>query len=113
MSDSYSRIVSPTHLSRVKSLLYATKGDIVFGGESNDSKRFLAPTVVKDVNPDDPLMADEIFGPVLPIVPMPSKEAAIRFVNDRDHPLVLYVFSKDTNFINKGELFSPSWLHCD
>lgn len=63
--------------------------------------------MVKDVKGDDSLMRDELFGPVLPIVPVDSIEDAVKFVNERPHPLALYVFSNDQGVKDKGEFF---WL---
>jgi aldehyde dehydrogenase (NAD+) len=57
-SDSYSRLVSPQAHGRVAGLLEKTKGKIVFGGEVDKSTKFIAPTVVKDVGPDDSLMSE-------------------------------------------------------
>ena len=55
----------------------------------------MAPTVLRDVAPDSPVMADEIFGPILPVLSVGSIDEAIRFVNSRPKALALYVFSKD------------------
>jgi len=63
--------------------------------------KFIAPTVVKDVKGEDSLMSEEIFGPVLPVVPVDSLDDAIKFVNERDHPLALYVFSQDDEIKTK------------
>jgi len=82
-------------------LLENTKGKIVFGGQVDKDTKFIAPTVVKDVGPDDSLMSQEIFGPLLPVVPVDDLDAAIKFVNDRDHPLALYVFSQDSQVKTK------------
>ncbi|KAG8744904.1 hypothetical protein FRC10_009274 [Ceratobasidium sp. 414] len=71
-SDSYSRIVSERHYDRVKQMVDETKGSVVLGGagDADRTQKFIAPTVVKDVQGDDILMQSEIFGPVLPIVPV-------------------------------------------
>lgn len=54
-----------------------------------------APTVLKDVPPQSRLMQEEIFGPLLPIVTVSDMDDAIRFVNEREKPLALYIFCKD------------------
>ncbi|KAL9710113.1 Hexadecenal dehydrogenase [Leucoagaricus gongylophorus] len=97
----YSRLITTQAFQRVKGLLDNTKGKIVFGGESNETTKFIAPTLVKDVPFNDSLMSEEIFGPILPIVPVKDVDEAIAFVNDNDHPLSLYVFSKDDAFKQK------------
>lgn len=56
-----------------------------------------APTVVVDVTEDDALMQEEIFGPILPIIPVDSLEKSIEFVNRREKPLALYVFSDESS----------------
>ena len=67
---------------------------------------YLAPTVLVDVTEDSPAMQDEIFGPVLPIFTVENVDEAVRFVNKRERPLALYVFSKDKNvsceYVNYG-----------
>lgn len=54
-----------------------------------------APTVLKDVLPHARIMQEEIFGPVLPIITVSDVNEAIRFINDREKPLALYIFSSD------------------
>ncbi|KAG6909490.1 hypothetical protein DXG01_017212 [Tephrocybe rancida] len=100
----FSRIVTPQAWKRIKGLLDNTKGNLVFGGETDEATKFIAPTVVKDVKPDDSLMSEEIFGPLLPIVPVEDVDEAIAFVNAHDHPLALYVFSQDAEF--KAKVFN-------
>ncbi|KDQ58413.1 hypothetical protein JAAARDRAFT_128720, partial [Jaapia argillacea MUCL 33604] len=94
-SNSFARIITVNHAERIKRLLDSSKGTIVVGGpgECDASKKYIAPTIVKDVGADDSLMSEEIFGPVLPIVPVKDLDEAIKFANARDHPLALYVFS--------------------
>ncbi|KAH8813620.1 aldehyde dehydrogenase [Flagelloscypha sp. PMI_526] len=93
-SDSFGRIVSELHFKRITGLLDKTKGQIEFGGESKSDKLAMSPTVVKDVKDGDSLMSEELFGPVLPLVPVDSVAEGIDLLNSRDHPLVLYVFTK-------------------
>jgi len=92
-SDSFSRIISPRHFQRLSRLLADTKGKVVVGGDTEEEKKYIGPTVVQDVNGDDSLMSEELFGPILPIVPVENIQEAVNFINARDHPLALYVFS--------------------
>ncbi|KNZ72494.1 Aldehyde dehydrogenase family 3 member B1 [Termitomyces sp. J132] len=101
--DTFSRIVTPQAWKRIKGLIDNTKGTVVVGGEMDEATKFIAPTIVRDVKADDSLMSEEIFGPVLPIVPVEDVDEAIAFVNARDHPLALYVFSQDAEFKAKGD----------
>ncbi|KAF9009920.1 NAD-aldehyde dehydrogenase [Cyathus striatus] len=97
----YCRLITPQAFKRVKTLLDITKGTVAIGGETDEATKYIAPTIVKDVKGDDSLMTEEIFGPVLPIVPVENVDEAIKFVNERDHPLALYVFSQDSAFKDK------------
>jgi aldehyde dehydrogenase (NAD+) len=88
------RIVNKRHFDRLVAALAATKGDVVIGGGSDASKLDIQPTIVVDPDPAEPLMTEEIFGPILPIVTVQSLDEAISFVNSRPKPLAAYLFSK-------------------
>ncbi|KAG1810461.1 aldehyde dehydrogenase [Suillus plorans] len=92
-SPLFGSIVSDLHHKRLTSLLSRTKGEVVLKGRSDAARRRLEPTIVKNVAEGDSLLEEELFGPVLPIVPVDSLKQAVDFVNARSHPLVLYVFS--------------------
>ncbi|MFH9575166.1 aldehyde dehydrogenase family protein [Streptomyces sp. NPDC017454] len=91
-SAEYARIVNERHFDRLTGLL--DSGRVVVGGGSDRTRKYIAPTVLADVAPEAPVMREEIFGPILPIVTVPGLDEAIDFVNDRDKPLALYVFSE-------------------
>jgi aldehyde dehydrogenase (NAD+) len=88
------RIVNERHFDRLTTALAATKGDVVIGGGSDASKISIEPTVVVDPDPAEPLMTDEIFGPILPVMTVQSLDDAIAFVNSRPKPLAAYLFTK-------------------
>jgi aldehyde dehydrogenase (NAD+) len=88
------RIVNERHFDRLTASLAATKGDVVIGGGSDVSTMSIQPTVVVDPDPTEPLMTDEIFGPILPVMTMQSLDDAIGFVNSRPKPLAAYLFTK-------------------
>ncbi|MFC9843553.1 aldehyde dehydrogenase family protein [Streptomyces sp. NPDC060223] len=90
-STEFGRIVNERHFDRLSSLLGS--GRAVTGGESDRSVKYIAPTVLADVDPKSPVMAEEIFGPILPIITTADLDEAIGFINDRDKPLALYVFT--------------------
>lgn len=92
-SPDFPRIITGAHLERLRSLLEPPCGRIVLGGEWDAGERYLAPTLVADVPMDSPLMREEIFGPILPVVRVPSMEAAVEAVNARPKPLALYIFA--------------------
>jgi aldehyde dehydrogenase (NAD+) len=101
-SPDFARIVNARHFDRVSGLLDAGGFEaIVTGGIRDASTRYIAPTVVAGVEADSALMAEEIFGPILPVLPIGSVEEAITFVNERDRPLALYVFGSDEATIDR------------
>ncbi|TFK50665.1 aldehyde dehydrogenase [Heliocybe sulcata] len=93
-SSSYGRVVNAMHHKRLMDMLSRTNGTIVLGGKT-DGKLGLEPTVVKDVREGDSLLEEEIFGPILPIVPVKDMDEAINYVRARDHPLVIYAFTQN------------------
>lgn len=94
------RIVNERHFCRLVKLLKSCK-NVVIGGDVDKSQRYIGPTIVVDVKPEDDIMKEEIFGPILPILTVSSVEEAIQFINARPKPLTLYVFSKDRRTIDK------------
>lgn len=95
-SADYSRIVSDSHLSRLQGFLSSLKTSrIVFGGETDAKSRYFAPTVLAASSWDEPVMQEEIFGPILPVLTVENVDEAIKVVNEHDKPLALYVFSEE------------------
>jgi acyl-CoA reductase-like NAD-dependent aldehyde dehydrogenase len=92
-SPDYARIINERHFDRLQALL--SGGRVVFGGQTDREKKYIAPTVLTDVNLSHPLMQEEIFGPLLPVLEVADLAAAIRFVRERPKPLALYVFTND------------------
>ncbi|MFD4483045.1 aldehyde dehydrogenase family protein [Streptomyces sp. NPDC058471] len=90
-SPDYGRIINDRHFDRLTALL--GDGRPVIGGEHDRATRYLAPTVLADVDPDAPVMAEEIFGPILPVLSLPDLDTAVAFVNARAKPLALYAFT--------------------
>ncbi|WP_207569038.1 aldehyde dehydrogenase family protein [Mycobacterium decipiens] len=92
------RIVNQHQFDRLSGYICAAKadekGEVVVGGECDASSLRIQPTVVVDPDPDGPLMRNEIFGPILPVVTVKSVDEAIRFVNSRPKPLSAYLFTK-------------------
>jgi aldehyde dehydrogenase (NAD+) len=92
-SDSYGRIVNERHFERLVGLI--DSGDVAIGGRSDAASRFIEPTVLTNVRTGSPVMQEEIFGPILPILQCEDLDAAIRFIRAGDKPLAAYVFTKD------------------
>jgi aldehyde dehydrogenase (NAD+) len=92
-SPDYGRIVSERHFDRLTPLL--ASGTIYHGGQHDRADKFIAPTVLVNVSPDSPVMQEEIFGPILPVLEVDNVQQVIDFVNARPSPLGLYVFAED------------------
>ncbi|KJX94385.1 aldehyde dehydrogenase like protein [Zymoseptoria brevis] len=91
--DSYGKVINERQWKRLKSMLDSTNGKILFGGNTNESTLFFEPTVVQVNSVDDPLLADESFGPLIPILPVNDLDEAIRTANKvHATPLGLYPF---------------------
>ena len=95
-SGDYARIVNEPHFHRLEKMLHC--GAVAVGGETDADMRYIAPTVLTGVSLNDPVMREEIFGPILPIIAVDSLDDAIRIVNDVSaedgKPLALYTFSE-------------------
>jgi aldehyde dehydrogenase (NAD+) len=76
-------------------------GKFLNAGQTCVAPDYIAPTLVRNVSPESPLMTEEIFGPILPILTCPSTEEAVQFVNDREKPLALYLFTEDKSVEEK------------
>jgi aldehyde dehydrogenase (NAD+) len=87
------RIVNQRQFDRLVSLISTTDGKVVTGGRSDGATLRIEPTLIVDPSPSDPVMADEIFGPLLPVLTVESLDQAVQFVNSRPKPLALYVFA--------------------
>uniref|UniRef100_A0A8K9WRQ2 Aldehyde dehydrogenase n=1 Tax=Oncorhynchus mykiss TaxID=8022 RepID=A0A8K9WRQ2_ONCMY len=97
--EDYGRIINQRHFQRVMSLLEGST--VAIGGDSDQSQCYIAPTVLKDVTGGSKVMQEEIFGPLLPIVTVSGVDEAIQFINEREKPLALYVFSPDNKLIRR------------
>lgn len=87
------RIINEKHFIRLSQLL--EKGNILMGGKTDMKDLFIAPTLIDGISVEDPIMQGEIFGPILPIIEYEKLDDAIKFVNSRNKPLALYIFSDD------------------
>jgi aldehyde dehydrogenase (NAD+) len=92
-SPDYPRIINERHFNRLKALVIPEK--VVIGGEFNLEQRYIAPTVMRDVAWEDAVMQDEIFGPVLPVLPYHDLEAAISKILQNAKPLAFYLFTEN------------------
>lgn len=93
------RIVSDRQYQRLIGLLKTA--NVAYGGETDAAERYIGPTIVQDVKGTDPIMQEEIFGPILPIVNVENAYEAINFINSREKPLALYIFSSNQSIIEQ------------
>ncbi len=100
-SPDYGRMVSQAHLDRVVERL--GDGTAILGGEVDRDARYLAPTLLGDVAADAPVVTEETFGPVLPIVPLQGVDAFVALQRDRPKPLALYAFAGDRSVLDRLE----------
>src|SRR6266852_6861329 len=92
-SPDYGRIINTRHFDRLTALL--ASGTVYHGGQHDRADKFIAPTVLVNASPDSPVMQEEIFGPILPVLEVDTVEQVINFVNARPSPLGLYLFAED------------------
>lgn len=91
-SADYASIINRRHYERLKD--YLDNGKVAVGGRFDDARCRIEPTVVTNVSVDAPVMQEEVFGPVLPVVVIDDLDAAIEFIRERDKPLSAYLFSR-------------------
>lgn len=91
----YPRIIHEKAFDRLKRLLQ--DGSIKSGGENERDERFIAPTILDEVEKTDPVMQQEIFGPILPVLSYSNMEEALSYINYNEKPLALYYFGKEKN----------------
>ena len=98
-SDDFARVISSQNVIRLRGLM--NSGKIVKGGITNPETRYVAPTVIKDIKPDDPIMQEEIFGPILPVIDFESFEEVYGILERNPKPLATYIFSKDKKLVSE------------
>ncbi|CAF0989004.1 unnamed protein product [Adineta steineri] len=98
-SESYCHIVNDRHFERVKKLI--NKDKVTHGGQTDSNANYIAPTIMTNITAEDDVMQEEIFGPLLPFVTVNNEQEAIKFINSRDKPLALYLFTTNKSLANK------------
>lgn len=98
-SGDYGRIVNSRHVERIAR--YLADGEVIWGGEVDPEDRYVAPTLLRHVSPESPVMQEEIFGPVLPVIELQDFSQVEEFVNSREKPLALYVFTQSDATANR------------
>ena len=98
LSPDYPRIINDHHFNRLANLL--THGDILVGGATDATQRYIEPTLIANVQPQSPLLNKEIFGPILPIIPFDDIDDCVEHINSHPTPLALYYFTKSRKRAN-------------
>lgn len=115
-SYNYGKIINKKQFDRITS--YLSNGKIIFGGRTDEQQLFIEPTLLDGVSINDPVMKDEIFGPVLPVILFKTKEEAMRIIEQHANPLAFYVFTssnaKENDWLNSvafggGCVNNASW----
>jgi len=98
-SPDYARIVNERHFNRLVALM--KNGRMLYGGKYLSKDLYISPTMIDQVSPEEPLMQEEIFGPLLPLIEYDNIDEAIAFVNQKPKPLALYCFSESRTIQDK------------
>ncbi len=99
VSEAYPRIINESHWKRLMKLIDPSK--IYYGGGADQTERYIEPTILKNINFEDPIMQEEIFGPLLPVIAFTSLQTVVEEVRRRPRPLALYAFTKSSDIQNK------------
>ena len=102
--DNIAQIVNPQNFARIKNLFddaIAKGAKVAVGGMLEEADRTIHPTLLTDVTPDMLIMQEEIFGPILPVMTCENLDEAVAYIEARDKPLALYVYSNDEANIDK------------
>lgn len=98
-SRDFARLINPERAQRLTELM--KDGVVVAGGISDVEKSYVSPTVIRDVKPQDPIMQEEIFGPVLPVIDFEEFNEVYAIIERNPKPLATYIFSSDRKLIRE------------
>jgi acyl-CoA reductase-like NAD-dependent aldehyde dehydrogenase len=98
-SEHFSRIISKKHMERIKDLMEGQK--FYFGGKIDMEDKYVEPSIIRNVDPESKIMKEEIFAPILPTMTYTNLDEVVKFINAREKPLGLYLFSKREENIKK------------
>jgi acyl-CoA reductase-like NAD-dependent aldehyde dehydrogenase len=109
-SVDFARVINGENVNRLSALMQ--NSNIVTGGQTDVENRYVAPTIIKDVKPDDPIMKEEIFGPVLPVIDFDSFEEVYGIIKRNPKPLATYIFSRNRKLIRKFLMNTQAGTSC-
>lgn len=93
LSSHYGRVINERHTERLSKLIDNSK--VVYGGIVKKESKYISPTIMRNVSLNDPVMSDEIFGPILPVMTYKTIDQAINIIRGFTKPLALYLFTSD------------------
>lgn len=99
-SNDYGRIINKRHFERLENLLLTEKEQITFGGKTDVDNLYIEPTILEDINWSSPIMEDEIFGPILPVMRYEDLKVAVQQIRQLPKPLAAYFFSEHEKAIS-------------
>ncbi|UXI18225.1 paired amphipathic helix protein Sin3b [Sarcoptes scabiei] len=111
-SDSYCKIINEKNFDRLNKLISSSSGKVVIGGDSDRDSLTISPTIIADVDSSDPIMREEIFGPILPIFTVDGVDEAIEFIRRGEKPLTMYIFSNKKKIVDKFQNETSSGSIC-
>ena len=109
-SRDFARVISSKNVLRLSGFI--RHGKIVTGGVTDPETRYVSPTVIKDVKPDDPIMQEEIFGPVLPVIDFEEFDDVYKIIVQNPKPLATYIFSRDKKLVREFLIKTQSGNAC-
>ena len=107
-NDNITHIISERHFDRICRAIDTSGGNVLLNGYRDKTRLYIGPTVIENPSIDSQIMTEEIFGPVLPFIPVESEDEAINFINQREKPLALYVFTTNDKLFNKFREYTSS-----
>jgi aldehyde dehydrogenase (NAD+) len=97
--DDFTRVISSESANRLNKLMKS--GQIIIGGIVNIENKYVSPTIIKDIKADDPIMKEEIFGPILPVIDFGELEEVYEIIEKNPKPLSTYIFTRDKKIIRE------------
>jgi acyl-CoA reductase-like NAD-dependent aldehyde dehydrogenase len=98
-SNDFARVINAENVRRLRNFI--SEGNIVTGGTTDEEKKYVAPTIIKDVKPGDPIMQEEIFGPVLPVIEFEDFDEVYGIIEQNPKPLSTYIFSRNKKLVRE------------
>jgi len=98
-SNDFARVISSENVHRLIALMQ--NGEIVTGGITDFGTRYVSPTIIRDVKPGDPIMKEEIFGPVLPVIDFDNFDEVYNIIEQNPSPLSTYIFTRDQKLVRE------------